>query len=89
MLILSRKTNETIVIDGRIRVKVIRVDGDTVKLGIDAPQDVPVHREEIYQEIQKSNQAALVNGRAPLPKIHGSNKKAEEQDTAQIPANSL
>ena len=52
MLILSRKLNESIVIDGRIIVKVLRIDRDTVKLGIQAPLDLPVHREEIFEVIQ-------------------------------------
>jgi carbon storage regulator len=67
MLILSRKTNESIVIDGRIRVKVVRVEGDVVKLGVEAPPDVPVHRQEVYDEIQRSNQEAAVQGRPKLP----------------------
>lgn len=66
MLVLSRKVNENIVIDGRIIVKVVRTEGNFVKLGIEAPPDVPVHRQEIYDEIQKSNQAALTVGR-PAP----------------------
>ena len=49
MLVLSRKLNESIVIDGRIIVKIVRVDGDVVKLGIAAPADVPVHREEVLR----------------------------------------
>ena len=63
MLVLSRKVNENIVIDGRIVVKVVRTEGNFVKLGIEAPADVPVHRQEIYDEIQKSNQAALTHGK--------------------------
>lgn len=66
MLVLSRKVNENIVIDGRIVVKVVRTEGNFVKLGIEAPADVPVHRQEIYDEIQKNNQAALTNGK-PAP----------------------
>jgi carbon storage regulator len=69
MLILSRKLNESVVIDGRITVKILRVDGDVVKLGIEAPQDVPVHRQEVYEEIQRNNREALTSGRPSLPKL--------------------
>ena len=51
MLVLSRKQGETIVIGDKITVTVLAVDGGRVKLGIAAPMDVPVHREEIYQKI--------------------------------------
>ena len=54
MLILSRKLNESIVIDGNIIVKVLRIDRDTVKLGIQAPQSLPVHRQEIFDAIQRN-----------------------------------
>jgi len=69
MLILSRKPGESIVIDGRIRVKIVRVEGDVVKVGIEAPSDVPVHRQEVYEEIQLSNQKALTRQSSPLPKL--------------------
>jgi carbon storage regulator len=69
MLILSRKSGESIVIDGRIRVKVVRVEGDVGKLGIEAPADVPVHRQEVYDEIQSSNRQALTRQNVPLPKL--------------------
>jgi carbon storage regulator len=72
MLILSRKSGESIVIDGRIHVKVVRVEGDVVKVGIEAPSDVPVHRQEVYDEIQCSNQQALTRQSTPLPKLVGS-----------------
>lgn len=61
MLILSRKLNESIVIDGRIVVKVLRIDKDTVKLGIQAPTELPVHREEIYDAIQRGKQFSDTN----------------------------
>jgi carbon storage regulator len=69
MLILSRKSGESIVIDGNIHVKILRVDGDVVKIGIEAPASVPVHRQEVYEEIERNNQAALTRQNAPLPKL--------------------
>lgn len=69
MLILSRKVNENIVIDGRIIVKIVRIDGENVKLGIEAPIDVPVHRQEVYDEIQRNNREAASSGRVPVPRI--------------------
>jgi len=69
MLILSRKTSESIVIDGRIHVKIVRVEGEVVKIGIEAPADVPVHRHEVYEEIQRNNQQAVVRPSATLPKL--------------------
>jgi carbon storage regulator len=76
MLILSRKLGESIVIDGHIRVKIMRVDGDVVKIGIEAPVSVPVHRQEVYEEIQRSNQQALTRPSAPLPRLAGAAAKA-------------
>jgi carbon storage regulator len=69
MLILSRKPGESIIIDGRITVKILRLEGDVVKLGIEAPLQVPVHRQEVYDEIQKNNQEALTDPAAPLPRL--------------------
>lgn len=66
MLILSRKLNESIVIDGKIIVKVLRIDKDTVKLGIQAPAELPVHREEIHQVIEK-NKANGIKPGGPKP----------------------
>ena len=58
MLVLSRKTNESIVIDGKIFLDILRLEGDSVKVGIKAPKDVTVLRKEIYDEIRESNCAA-------------------------------
>jgi carbon storage regulator len=59
MLVLSRKPNESIIIDGHIKVIVLRVDsGNAVRLGVEAPLDIRVMRKEIYDEIMASNQAA-------------------------------
>jgi carbon storage regulator len=69
MLILSRKTGESIVIAGNIRVKIVRLEGETVKIGVEAPSSVPVHRQEVYDEIQRSNQQAATQPTVALPKL--------------------
>jgi carbon storage regulator len=79
MLILSRKPGETVVIDGRIRVKVIRVEGDVVKIGIDAPAEVSVHREEVYDEIQRNNKEAATPDALTVPRISRPNKFNKEE----------
>lgn len=53
MLILSRKKNESIVIDDNIVITVVEVRGDKVRLGINAPRETPVHRSEVYEAIQQ------------------------------------
>ena len=55
MLVLSRKINERIIIGENIEVRVVEVAGRSVKLGIDAPRDVSVHRKEIYEAIKDEN----------------------------------
>ncbi|MBN1164355.1 MAG: carbon storage regulator CsrA [Candidatus Krumholzibacteriota bacterium] len=60
MLVLTRKIREKIVISTDIIVTVLNIDGDQVKLGIQAPQDVSIHRQEIYDQILKSNREALM-----------------------------
>lgn len=53
MLVLSRKLDETIIINGNIRVTVIEIKGNKVRLGIEAPPDVPIHRQEIQEAINQ------------------------------------
>ena len=52
MLVLSRKLNESIVINDNVVVTVLSVKGDNVRLGINAPLEVPVHRQEVYKKMQ-------------------------------------
>ena len=56
MLVLSRKKNESIVINNDIRIVVVEIRGDKVRLGVEAPREVPVHRHEVYEAIQNSHQ---------------------------------
>lgn len=65
MLVLSRKKNESIVINDQITIVVVEIRGDKVRLGIEAPKDVPVHRREVYEAIKRQEQeqkAAVAEG---------------------------
>lgn len=57
MLVLSRKKNESIIIDGGIVITVVEVRGDKVRLGIQAPRETTVHRQEVFEAIQAEAQA--------------------------------
>ena len=61
MLVLTRRAGESIVIGDEVRVVVLDVRGDTVRLGIDAPRSVQVHRAEVYAEVQAANAAAATS----------------------------
>ena len=58
MLILSRKLGESIIIDDRIEVKVLEIVDGKIKIGIEAPKDVTIHRKEVYDEIKNENKKA-------------------------------
>ncbi|MGD6831714.1 carbon storage regulator CsrA [Sutcliffiella halmapala] len=58
MLVLTRKKDEAIKIGDDIEIKVIGINGDQVKIGIEAPKHVEIHRKEIYLSIQEENNAA-------------------------------
>ena len=57
MLALARKVNESIILNDNIEVTVLEVKGDQVKIGINAPKDVPIYRKELFVQIQEANAA--------------------------------
>ena len=69
MLILSRRVNEKIVVGEDVIVSVVEVRGDQVKLGIEAPRNVKVFRQEVFDAIQEENKKAAAAAGAQLPEL--------------------
>lgn len=67
MLVLTRKLNQSIVINDSIEVVVLEVRGEQVRLGIKAPRDVAVHRKEIFDQIQAENESATGTDPSDVP----------------------
>jgi len=69
MLVLTRKSNQSIMIGDDIEVSVLSVMGEKVRIGIQAPQSIPVFRKEIYLEIHREAAAAAADGSAPAASV--------------------
>ena len=64
MLALSRKKDESLIIDNNIEVTILDIRGDQVKVGINAPKEIPIYRKEVYLQIQEANKQAMDSGTA-------------------------
>ena len=78
MLVLTRKTGESIVIGNDIRITVLEMQGRQIRLGIDAPLDVPVHRGEVYERIKEENERAAAAGKEELQTLSQAWKKTKK-----------
>jgi len=65
LLVLTRRVGDATIIAGEIVVTVLEVRNDQVRIGIDAPRDVSVHREEVYRQLVAQNEAAVASADAP------------------------
>ena len=80
MLVLSRQRDETIMIGDDIEITVVDIRGEKVRLGINAPPHVPVHRKEVYEAIKREGQAAAQASGQPAPHVESlANRKQRHQ----------
>lgn len=80
MLVLTRRAGESVMIGDDVVITVLEARGDVIRLGIQAPRDVQVHREEVYRELQESNRAAA----SPTEEaVHGLARMLEKPDPAE------
>lgn len=80
MLVLTRKEGEVITIGDSIKIYIQEIKGNQVKLGIQAPPDIPVHREEIYLKIQKENLRAILSCPEDVDRLIENLPPEESQD---------
>ncbi len=82
MLVLSRREEESIIIDDTIEIKIVGIKQDQVKIGIIAPKNVKIFRKEVYQEIQEANKASAVSS-LPVDDLKNVLKKDKKTEGGQ------
>lgn len=78
MLVLSRKKDESIVINNDITIVVVEIRGDKVRLGVEAPKEVPVHRREVFEAIVHGEPGDVPTASTPAAEPHGEAASAAE-----------
>jgi carbon storage regulator len=76
MLVLSRKSGESIVVGGEITVTILEVRGDVVRVGIDAPRSVAVHRKEVHDELTAANREAAASAGEGLDRLPAPRRRS-------------
>ncbi len=80
MLVLTRRPGESIVVGDNIVVTVIEIKGGQVRIGIDAPRDVDVYREEIYEQVRQENLNAIANANAIREAVQDKARPSSDED---------
>lgn len=76
MLVLSRHRDESIMIGDDVVITIVDIRGDKVRLGIEAPQDIPVHRQEVYDAIQRENRKSAQTAPEATSEIRANRRDA-------------
>jgi carbon storage regulator len=84
MLVLSRKKGQSIIIGDNIEITVVEIQGDTVRIGINAPREVAIHRQEVFDQIAAENQQAQQSEglQLKLRQLSELSKQADKEDKA-------
>ena len=80
MLVLTRKKGQAIIIGHDIELSIIDIQGDQVRIGINAPKSVTIHRKEVYEEIRKENLTAIAGKEANVKELNREFKKKAAAD---------
>jgi carbon storage regulator len=84
MLVLTRKLKEAIQIGDDIEITVLAIHGDQVKLGINAPKHIEIHRKEVYLAIQKENSEASLASKASLQELNRQLKNLKRENGPEL-----
>ncbi len=82
MLVLSRQRDESIIIGDNIVITIVDIRGDKVRLGIQAPVEIPVHRQEVYEAIQRENMQAAQSGDAKSEPVSSESVPPDEPESS-------
>jgi carbon storage regulator len=86
VLVLTRQSNQSIMIGNDVVITILEIRGDHVRIGIKAPRDVPVHREEVYAAVRQENRAAASPRADALNLLDGVMKGAAQSEPTEPPA---
>jgi carbon storage regulator len=89
VLVLARKPNQSIMVGDQIEIKIIEIKGDQVKIGIEAPKAIGVHRKEIYEEIKEANIKASSTNQQAIDKIKKVGVQLKRSNKAPLNENDL
>jgi len=79
MLVLTRKKGQALMIGHDIELSIIDIQGDQVRIGINAPKNVAIHRKEIYEEIRKENLSAIAGKNTDIQALNEKFRKKDEK----------